>query len=103
MLNRGTWNGRRILGEDFVARASSPLTKIGTREYGLLWWPQEYTIGNRKVRGFAALGNGGQVVYVIPELDLVIGTFGGSYASRGWRYLTGDFINNFVLAAVNTQ
>ncbi len=103
MLNRGTWRGRRILSADFVERASSPLTRIGQREYGMLWWPQEYTHMNRKLRGYAALGNGGNVVYVIPELDLVIGTLGASYASRGWRYLTGDFINNLVLPAVQPR
>jgi CubicO group peptidase (beta-lactamase class C family) len=103
MLNGGTWRGKRVLSADFVARASSPLTKIGDREYGLLWWPQEFPYMNRKVRGFSALGAGGQVVYVLPELDLVIATFGGNYSSRGWRYLTGDFINNFVLPAVRPR
>jgi CubicO group peptidase (beta-lactamase class C family) len=103
MLNGGTWQGRRILSEDFVKRASSPLTKIGDREYGLLWWPQEYPYMNRKVRAFSALGAGGQVVYVIPELDLVMATLGGSYSSRGWRYLTGEFITSFVLPAVKTR
>jgi CubicO group peptidase (beta-lactamase class C family) len=103
MLNGGTWHGHRVLSADFVAHVSSPVTKIGQRDYGLLWWPQEYPYMNRKVRGFAALGAGGQVVYVLPELDLVISTFGGSYSSRGWRYWTGDFINNFVLPAVRAR
>ena len=103
MLNRGTWQGKRVLSADFVARASSQLTKIGDREYGLLWWPQEFPYMGRKVRGFSALGAGGQVVYVLPELDLVIATNGGSYSSRGWRYLTGEFIQNFVLPAVRAR
>jgi CubicO group peptidase (beta-lactamase class C family) len=38
MLNGGTWEGRRILSQDFVARASSPLYKIGERGYGYLWF-----------------------------------------------------------------
>jgi CubicO group peptidase (beta-lactamase class C family) len=102
MLNKGMWRGKRILSDDFVARASSPLTKInGQREYGLAWWPQTYPYMNRTVRAYSALGAGGQVVYVVPELDLVIATMGGSYASRGWRYLTGEFITSFVLPSVN--
>lgn len=100
MLDSGTWRGRRILSQDFVARASSSLVRIGQREYGLLWWPQEYPYQNRTVRGFAALGNGGQIVMVFPELDLVIATNGGSYASRGWRYIGGELIPNSILPAV---
>jgi len=100
MLEGGTWHGRRLLSRAFVARASSPLVKInGEREYGLLWWPQAYRVGERTVRGFAALGNGGQIVMVFPELELVIATNGGSYASRGWRYVGGELVPQ-VLAAV---
>ena len=99
MLQDGTWHGRRILDHDVVARATSPLVHIGEREYGLLWWPQAYTVRGRTVRGFAALGNGGQIVMVFPELELVIATNGGSYASRGWRYV-GDELIPDLLAAV---
>ena len=59
MLDQGTWHGRRILSKEFVARASSPLVKIGARPYGLGWWIYDLPYGNRTLRGFAALGNGG--------------------------------------------
>jgi CubicO group peptidase (beta-lactamase class C family) len=101
MLNGGTWRGRRILSADFVARASSPLVKIGgQRDYGLAWWPEKYTSGGRTVAAFSALGNGGNVVTVFPELDLVIAISGGSYASRGWRYTGTELIPGYLLPAV---
>ncbi|HEU4562645.1 MAG TPA: serine hydrolase [Longimicrobium sp.] len=100
MLDGGTWHGRRVLNPEFVARAVQPLVHIGQREYGLLWWPQAYAYRGRTVRGYAALGNGGQIVLVIPELELVIATNGGSYGSRGWRYVGGDLIPNSILPAV---
>ncbi|MFL5542110.1 MAG: serine hydrolase domain-containing protein, partial [Longimicrobiaceae bacterium] len=100
MLERGTWHGRRVLSREFAARAASPLVHIGEREYGLLWWPQTYTVQGRTVRGFAALGNGGQIVMVFPELELVIATNGGSYGSRGWRYVGGELIPNLILPSV---
>ena len=101
MLQDGTWRGRRILSHDFVARAESGLVKIGSdqRPYGLLWWPQEYPYQGRTVRGFAALGNGGNVVMVFPELDLVVATNGANYASRGWRGTVG-LIPSAIIPAV---
>jgi len=100
MLDDGTWHGRRILSHEFVQRASSTLKKIAGRDYGLLWWPQSFTVGNRTIPGFAALGNGGQIVMVFPELKLVVATNGGSYASRGWRFVGGDLLTKYILPAV---
>jgi CubicO group peptidase (beta-lactamase class C family) len=100
MLDDGTWHSRRILSHEFVQRASSTLMKIAGRDYGLLWWPQSFTVGNRTIRGFAALGSGGQIVMVFPELRLVVATNGGSYASRGWRFVGGDLLTKYILPAV---
>lgn len=101
MLNGGTWRGRRILGRDFVERAASPLVRInGRRPYGLAWWSEEKPWRGRTIRGLAALGNGGQIVMVFPELELVVATNGGSYGSRGWRYQGGELIPNLILPAV---
>jgi len=102
MLDDGTWHGQRILSDEFVRRASSTLMKIGGRDYGLLWWPQSFTVDNRTIRGFAALGNGGQIVMVFPELKLAVATNGGSYASRGWRFVGGDLMTKYILLAVRT-
>jgi len=101
MLDGGSWKGRRILGRDFVERASSPLVKInGRRPYGLAWWAEDQPYRGRTTRAFAALGNGGQIVMVFPELELVIATNGGSYGSRGWRYQGGVLIPDLILPAV---
>jgi CubicO group peptidase (beta-lactamase class C family) len=100
MLNGGTWEGRRILTREFVEKASSPLYKIGNRGYGYLWWCIDYPRGDDTLRAFAALGAGGQVVMVFPKLDLVVASFGGSYSSRGWRYMQQVFIPEYILPTV---
>jgi CubicO group peptidase (beta-lactamase class C family) len=100
MLNGGVWQGRRILSQEFVARAASPLTQIGSRKYGYLWWMNEYPYKDRKVFAYHALGAGGQNITVIPELDLVIGSFSGSYATRAYGYFTGEAIPKYILPAI---
>ena len=103
MLNGGTWHGRRILSRDLVARASSPLTTIGSNtfsRYGYLWWNRDYTYRERKVYAFAALGNGGQNVIVIPDLDLVLATFSGSYATRAYKRFADELVPEYILPAV---
>jgi CubicO group peptidase (beta-lactamase class C family) len=103
MLDSGVWQGKRIVSKEFVARAGSTLAKINnTRPYGLLWWPDEKPYGNGVAKFYAALGAGGQLLWVFPELDLVVVTNGGSYASRGWRYVGAELIPNLILPAVRS-
>jgi CubicO group peptidase (beta-lactamase class C family) len=52
MLNGGTWQGRRILGRDFVQRASSPLHDFDSIQYGYLWWSMTYPYKGRTLRAF---------------------------------------------------
>lgn len=100
MLDSGVWRGRRILSKEFAARATSPLYRIGSREYGLGWWRDEKPYQNGTVKAFVMAGAGGQVVMVFPELELVVATTGGSYVSRGWRYPGGELIPNYILPAI---
>ena len=100
MLNGGTWNGKRILGQDFVRRASSPLYDLNNIKYGYLWWVIDFPYKDRTVRAFFAGGNGGQGVIVIPELDMVVATFGGSYATRVGLEIQQGYTPRYILPAV---
>jgi CubicO group peptidase (beta-lactamase class C family) len=100
MLNGGMWQGKRILSREFVARASAPLYHLWGWQYGYLWWRLEYPYKNRTIPAFFAGGSGGQVVIVIPELDLVIATFGGNYFSPGGWYVQLNATPQYILPAV---
>jgi len=100
MLDQGTWHGRRMLSKEFVARASSPLVKIGTRPYGLGWWIYDLPYGNRTLHAFAALGNGGQNVFVVPDLDLVVAVYASNYGDRVLFEIQNDLVPKQILPAV---
>ena len=44
--------------------------------------------------------HGGQVVVVIPELDLVVAGYGGSYAAPRGLLLANEYIPKYILPAV---
>ena len=100
MLNNGEWGGRRILSAEFVDRASSPIYNLNNIQYGYLWWSIDFPYKNRTVRAFFAGGNGGQSVSVIRDLDLVIATYAGNYATRIGLTIQQEYIPNFILPAV---
>ncbi|MEA2337345.1 MAG: hypothetical protein QOE82_1352 [Thermoanaerobaculia bacterium] len=100
MLNGGTWQGRRIVSQEFATRAGAPLYHLRNIYYGYLWWGEDYPYKNRTVRTFSARGAGGQTVTVIPELDLIVATFAGNFSSRkGMFAASTDPIPRIILPA----
>ncbi|HEV2765846.1 MAG TPA: serine hydrolase [Pyrinomonadaceae bacterium] len=99
MLDGGTWEGRRILGRDFVARATARLYHLRKIYYGYQWWNEDYPYKNRTVQTFRATGAGGQSITVVPELGLVVAVYAGNYNNRiqGWAQ---QIVPRFILPAV---
>lgn len=62
-LNKGIFNNRRILSEDWVNNS----WKNNKNSYGYLWW-----LIDDKYRLNCAIGDGGNIICVIPELNVVI-------------------------------
>jgi hypothetical protein len=52
------------------------------------------------VRAFAALGNGGQNVFVVPDLDLVIAVYASNYGDRVLFTIQDDIVPKQILPAV---
>jgi CubicO group peptidase (beta-lactamase class C family) len=99
MLNGGTWNGKRILDASYAKAASSARYHLRNIYYGYYWWMEYYPYKGRKVLGYSARG-GGQMIFVIPELDLVATAMGGNFSNRrGGRYLN-NFIATSILPAI---
>lgn len=72
-LKGGLWNGRRILGEEWVRLSTTPSATVSEStgvKYGYQWWLLPYGDGSRLA--WAALGWGGQLLIVVPEHDLVL-------------------------------
>ncbi|TJY44184.1 serine hydrolase [Cohnella pontilimi] len=75
MLDQGVWNGRRIVSEDWVASSTErrfhTYDKVGS--YGYHWWV--LTQENDQVTDpyvFFAMGYGGQYIFVVPDLRIVV-------------------------------
>ncbi|MEN6595658.1 MAG: serine hydrolase [Clostridiaceae bacterium] len=66
--NHGTWDGRQIVSAGWIAestREHSRCVQWGNLAYGYLWWIID-------AESFAALGDGGNVIYINTKKDLVI-------------------------------
>jgi len=70
-LQRGIWNGRRILSERWIEASTRAYSDTHTTRggYGYLWWIPDIVGAGR---AYAACGVGTQVLLVLPEKDLII-------------------------------
>ncbi|MEW5251741.1 serine hydrolase domain-containing protein [Microbulbifer sp. 2201CG32-9] len=101
MLNKGIWNGQRIISEEFAENSISTKYKMANRGYGYAWWITRYPYKNRQVEAFFAGGNGGQIVMGIPDLDLLVAFYAGNYSHKTFRKIQQEFVPQYILPALN--
>lgn len=100
-LNRGTWQGRRIVDEAWVQASTQPHARIDDdTEYGYLWWLKSFKSGGKSYPAFFMSGNGGNKVLAFPELDLTVVITSTNYATRGMHEQTEKLLTDYILAAV---
>lgn len=79
-LRKGQWDGRTLISAEWIAESTTAHSRVGDDAgYGYMWWV--YPAGGfaqhphlselNAVDKFAAKGNGGQVLLVIPVRDIV--------------------------------
>ena len=86
-LNKGVWNGERLLSEEWIdfVRTPAPATAKTGNFYGGQWWlvPDDRTDVPKDA--YATAGNRGQYVIVVPSHDLVIVRRGLDYGKQGFN------------------
>ncbi len=102
-LDGGLWQGRRILDEEWIEESwgrygrLAPLDRNG-HQYGYLWWHHRYDIGGRTIETLEARGNGGQYIFVVPSMQLVVVITSGNFRNGRTRE-PEDILNRYILPA----
>ena len=105
MLADGFWQGRRVLPAGWVEQSTKPWVN-GWRfyRYGYQWWIGDSYLRDHEITWFAGLGLGGQRLYVVPALDLVVVVNCGLYVEGPYHSLQETvprgILENVVLRAV---
>jgi CubicO group peptidase (beta-lactamase class C family) len=119
-LDGGVWRGRRIVDASWVTRSTAPHMRISPATTGLsaeefqnsymeaddgyAWHLGAVRSGERTYRDYAASGNGGQLLIVVPELDLVVVFTGGNYRQGGiWLRWKDEIVGGEIIPALQTR
>jgi CubicO group peptidase (beta-lactamase class C family) len=97
-LNGGRWDGTQLIPANYVAASTSPKGSSPNLDNGYGW---HWVIANEgDHHAFYARGYGGQLIYVVPDLDLVAVVT--SDPDRGAHSGAGDLITQTIIPAVST-
>jgi len=96
VLAGGQWGGRQVVPRAWIETATTPVIATGPRrvippgerlEYGRLWFIGDNAVPAvpGKHKWIAGFGNGGQRLWMMPDLDLTVVSFSGAYnAPDAW-------------------
>jgi CubicO group peptidase (beta-lactamase class C family) len=116
-LDGGVWHGHRIVDKSWIATSTAPHMKInpattgidpkdfgnfyGEGDDGYAWHLSDLKSGDRTYRSYAATGNGGQLLIVVPDADLVVVFTAGNYGQGGiWGKFRDQIVPNDIIAAI---
>lgn len=73
----------------WIAESTRPHIDTGIEpdlRYGYQWWLGKVEAGGAQQDWMGGIGNGGQRLWIIPALDMVVVTTAGDYNQRGsWK------------------
>ena len=117
-LDGGVWNGHRIVPAEWVAESTRPhvevtpqTTGLSDEDFGnfyikgadgLAWHLGSLKAADRSYRTYSAVGNGGQLLIVVPDADLVVLFTGGNYSQGGvWLRWPQQIVGDKIIPAMH--
>lgn len=98
-LHHGEWDGAQIVPADWVAASITPQIPTDSEDnskYGYQWW----IAADDAPAAFSARGFGGQLIYVAPELDLIVVFTAGLVDSDAYTF---PLIYDHILPAISSD
>lgn len=113
----GVWKEQRILASAWVKESTTPVVDITPETTGMTvesfqnsyfggaaayeWRIDRIRSGDRDYSYYSATGNGGQMVLVVPELELAAVFMGGNYRQGGiWGRWPNEIIGGHIIPAL---
>ena len=101
ILQRGSWNGTQLVSAAWIDAATAPhIMGEALFFYGYQFWLGRSLVNGHEVKWTAAVGLGGQRLYVIPELDMVVALNSGMYDDSRQGRVALQVLDRYVIPAV---
>lgn len=103
-VNKGEWNGRRVLSSAWVEQSLESTFELNIAGlqtgYSNLWLSGKRQVMGRDFDVYYASGNGGNIVAIVPELELVVAIQQSAYGQGFAPYRAFQAIDGMIAAAL---
>jgi CubicO group peptidase (beta-lactamase class C family) len=100
-LDGGRWDGQPIIDPAWLQASAEPhsgLERPG--DYGYGWHLYAFDVDGRSIKAVEAGGNGGQLLFIFPQLDMVAEITAANYGQYPvWQKFITDLIPNYIVRA----
>jgi hypothetical protein len=100
-LRKGIWNGQPVISKEWIEvstqqhiETAGKMNDAEDEGYGYLWWMNDFG-------GFSAHGFGGQYLFVIPELDMIV-VFTSGLEDPSFP-LPKELVETYILPAIQSS
>jgi CubicO group peptidase (beta-lactamase class C family) len=101
ILQRGSWNGTQIVPAAWIDEATAPhLMGEALFFYGYQFWLGRSLVNGQEIQWPAAVGLGGQRLFIMPSLDLVVVVNSGMYTSPRQGIVPLEILNRYVMESL---
>jgi CubicO group peptidase (beta-lactamase class C family) len=118
-LDGGRWKGRQIVSKEWVKESTDPHAPITPETTGrtpenfasfyleghdaFAWHRHRLKVGDRTYRTWFGNGNGGQLLVVVPDLQLTAAFTAGNYRQGLWSRLHDVMVGEYFAAAIRNM
>lgn len=103
-VNQGTWKGKRVISKKWVQAATqghSTMNNSKYKNYGYNWWINHYEVNGKQYKAFCASGNGGQLIFGVPQLNLTVAFNAGNYSQYFvWKKYIDEIMPQYIIPAI---
>ena len=101
-LNKGIWEQQQVISENWINESVKTRFALPydwwEDGYGYQWWIKTFHIDSHNYNSFFAQGWGGQCIFVLPEINMIVVFTGGNYFNS---LPILDLLEYFILPAIH--
>jgi CubicO group peptidase (beta-lactamase class C family) len=104
MLNDGVVDGKRLVSREWITNSLASQVPISDSDpysdfYGYMWYTKAEPVGDHKILVHFASGNGGNKIYIVPSLHMVVAITSSAYGTRWGQRRSQDILLRILSAA----